>query len=370
VNPLHIVQVSAYYPPHLGGQENAVASLANQLAQTGHALDVLTSTHGGGKRGMTVQNDVCIHRSRGITFGHAPIMPWLPVVLFRTASRDSLVHVHIGQAFAPEIVWLVSKLRGFKYIAQLHIDFQPSGPAGVLLPLYKRFILRRVIQSATAVVTLNKKTQRIVRDEYDYSGPIGLLSNGIDDAYFEINRAQPHPKPPKILRLLFVGRLSPQKNIIALLKALRLVQIPVQLDVIGDGPERPAIERFIATHTMDNVTVHGRLPRDGIMPFYATNDALVMPSLYEAQPLVLLEAMAARIPIIGTDVVGVAEHIRNIGIITKPHAPGIAQGIEQYVTQYNDLPAMVERGYEKAKKMQWNRIVRTYEELYEDALGV
>src|SRR6185503_2480396 len=161
-----IIQVSSYYPPHLGGQENAVFGLTQQLSKANHDVLVLTSTNGGGAAGHKTENGMRVHRMRSWVFGHAPIMPWLPIALLGAAKSDSVVHLHIGQAFTPEVVWLMAKVCGFKYVAQLHIDFMASGPAGVLLPLYKKFVLKRVLQSAAAVVTLNHKTHRIVREVY------------------------------------------------------------------------------------------------------------------------------------------------------------------------------------------------------------
>lgn len=364
-----IIHVSSYYPPHLGGQENAVHGLATHLAADGKQVHVITSTIGGGPKGVSVEQAVQVHRMSGKAFGHAPIMPCFPRALFRAAKPDSIVHLHIGQAFTPEIVWLVSKLRRFKYVAQLHIDFEPSGPAGILLPLYKKFVLPRVLRAASAVVTLNQKTLRLVRDFYGYTGPIHVMDNGIDEAFFSLQRLPLAPHPPKILRLLFVGRLSKQKNILALLKALTLTKRRVHLDIIGEGDQREAIQKMIADCDLTNVTLHGRLPRDDVTHFYETCDALIMPSLYEAQPLVLLEALAARIPIIGTSVIGVEDHLRGAGIIVKPTAAGLAGGIERYFTQYALLAERSDRGYETANRLRWPHVLKKYESLYEQILA-
>ena len=230
-----IIQVSAYYPPHLGGQENVVYDLTKQLAHAGYHVQVVTSAVGSDAPGTKIEDGVLVRRMRGWVFGHAPIMPSFPAELFRAATANTIVHLHIGQAFTPEMVWLVSKLRHFKYIAELHIDFEPSGPAGVLLPLYKRLILKRVLHSAQSIVTLNKQTLQTVREAYGYTGPARVLHNGIDDAYYAIDRPPLKPNPPQTLRLLFVGRLSKQKNLLTLLKALTITNRKVQLDVLGDG---------------------------------------------------------------------------------------------------------------------------------------
>lgn len=365
----HIVQISSYYPPHLGGQENAVHDLAMQLAGNGHRVQVLASAQGGGPPGSSIENRVKVQRLRGFVFGHAPIMPEFLTTLARKSQPQSIVHLHIGQAFTPEMVWLASKLRGFKYIAQLHIDFEPSGPAGILLPLYKRFVLGPVLRSSSAVIVLNQKTLRTVRDVYGYKGKLIIMNNGIEEAYFAIKRPAPKVKPPRVLRLLFVGRLSKQKNIGALVEAIKATKRKVHLDIIGDGDEREAVKKAIKTSGQQNIVLHGRLARKEVMDFYQSCDALIMPSLYEAQPLVLLEAMAAGVPIIGTNVIGVEDHIKNIGIIVEPTAEGLVEGIEQYYSQYSELPERIERGRKKAEKLRWSHTLKKYEALYEEVLG-
>lgn len=362
---MRIIQVSSYYPPHLGGQENAVFGLAQQLTKAEHDVHVLTSSNGSNESGSKIENGMRIHRMRSLVFGHAPIMPWLPIALFRTAKPGSVVHLHIGQAFTPEIVWLVSKLRGFAYVAQLHIDFKASGPVGVLLPLYKRIVLKRVLQSAAAVVTLNNKTHQIVRETYQHTGKAVVLNNGLDDAFFKINRKPLPPQPPKVLQLLFVGRFSKQKNIDTLLRACALTSRQVHLDVVGDGDERTQILAAINSLKLKNVNLHGRLGREGVMKLYETCDVLVMPSLYEAQPLVLLEAMAARIPIIGTRVIGVEDHIKDAGILAEPTARGLSDAFEEYYTSYHLLAAMTKKGSAIAEKLRWSHTLKQYEALYE-----
>ncbi|MEK7152802.1 MAG: glycosyltransferase family 4 protein [Patescibacteria group bacterium] len=195
------------------------------------------------------------------------------------------------------------------------------------------------------------------------------MHNGIDEEFFTIDRPPLKPDPPQILRLLFVGRLSKQKNLTTLIRALTMTRRSVYLDLLGDGEERESIKKTIAAQGLTNVTMHGRQGRAEVMKFYRACDALVMPSLYEAQPLVLLEAMAARIPIIGTSVIGVEDHIKGAGIIVEPTAEGLAEGIEQYYARYSLLQEMIARGYAIADTFRWRNTLKEYERLYETAMG-
>lgn len=119
----------------------------------------------------------------------------------------------------------------------------------------------------------------------------------------------PAPRPPSgaPISLLFLGRLSPEKGLDVLLAALaRPSAPPVHLDVVGDGPERVALER--ATHAAGltaRVIFHGFQP--DVAPFLAAADALVMPSRREGLPMALIEAVAAARPVVATAVGGIPE---------------------------------------------------------------
>ena len=73
-----------------------------------------------------------VHYLKSIEFAHTPI---LFTLFFRllVLPRHSLIHLHVSHAFAPEIVYLISKLKGIPYIAHIHLDVDPSGPLGFLL---------------------------------------------------------------------------------------------------------------------------------------------------------------------------------------------------------------------------------------------
>ena len=124
-----IVHVTAYYPPHLGGQEVIAQGLARQLAIAGQNVEVVSSDQGA-QPGTSVEDGVRITRLRSGELGHTAIVWSLFFWILRRARRESIVHVHMGQAFTPEVVWLASKIKRFKYIIHLHIDPRTVGATG------------------------------------------------------------------------------------------------------------------------------------------------------------------------------------------------------------------------------------------------
>ena len=114
-----IVHVTTYYPPHLGGQENIVQKLSENLTIEGFKNTILTSDQGG-TAGITIENNMTVNRMRSINFAHAAIIWTLLVKLIRQTNSETIVDLHVGQAYTPETVWLASKVKGFKYIAHIY----------------------------------------------------------------------------------------------------------------------------------------------------------------------------------------------------------------------------------------------------------
>jgi glycosyltransferase involved in cell wall biosynthesis len=358
-----VVLVSAYYPPHLGGQEVAVRDLANQLRSAGVEVEVATSDLGGGAKGSNIEEGVRVTRLKGTEFAHAAfiwnLIPWL----IRHMNRKTIVHLHVAQIFTPEMTWLASKIVRFKYVLHLHFDFVPSGSMGKLLPLYKKFILSRIIRDAALIVVINDEHKREILEQYP-DRDVQIMTNGITDDYFSVQRDSSGQAP----RLLFVGRLSVHKNLINLLEALDSLDGKYGLDIVGEGERRQDLEDFIAARRLSNVTLHGRLDREAIKSFYSSCSAFILPSISEPQGIVLLEAMACRVPVIVSKVSGLAPSIERAGagILIDTTSEGIAAGITRFEEMSgSEREQMGDRGFVQARLFSWSTIVGTYLDMYE-----
>ena len=356
-----VIHVTAYYPPHLGGQEIVVHDLVTQLALAGEHVEVVTSS-AGTRTGVSFESGVPVTRLKSHEFAHTPIVWGLFTWLLRRTKSDTIVHLHVGQFFTPEVVWLAAKIKRFRYILHLHCDLVPSGPMGRLLPLYKKLIFDREINDAELIIVLNNKHRLAVRSNHGYDGKLLVMSNCIDEDFFKIARK---PAASKTLKLIFVGRLSPHKNLTTLLEALSTIKHEVTLDIIGDGECRRQLEILIADKNLENVRLYGRLSRDEVKRFYATCSALILPSLYEVQPIVLLEAMASRIPIIVSKGIGIEVDARE-AVLIEPTAQGIAYGIESFAAMTPDAQNLLtDTAFRRAEKHKWHAMINSYINLYD-----
>jgi glycosyltransferase involved in cell wall biosynthesis len=132
--------------------------------------------------------------------------------------------------------------------------------------------------------------------------------------------------------LLAVGRLSSEKAHIDLLKAFGHLtdanaEIKARLVIVGDGPERGRLEAAAASLGLsERISFVGQV--SDVQPYYALADALALPSHTEGSPYVLLEAMAAGLPIVATAVGGVPEMVEDnvSALLVAPNDPRAMAG--------------------------------------------
>ena len=167
------------------------------------------------------------------------------------------------------------------------------------------------------------------------------------------NSVRPHPETPgeKLAAVrsgfeiepatqvvVAVGRLSKEKGQLDLIDAFSRLQSlkerKVRLLLVGDGPERPRIESAIRSlHLEECVTLAGY--QSDVTPYYAIANVLVLPSHSEGSPNVLLEAMAAGLPVVATAVGGVPEIARNehSALLVPPRdARAMAMALDRLLT--------------------------------------
>ncbi|MFE5937444.1 glycosyltransferase family 4 protein [Streptomyces sp. NPDC056470] len=359
-----ILQVTPYYPPQLGGVERAAERLAAGLGQH-HDVRVITTTIGAGTAPRSFRADaVTVRRHRAVEFAHTPLAPGLIVSLLR-APPTSVVHLHAAHAVLPELVALVARVRRQPFVFHFHLDTDASGRLGRLLPLYKHHVFGRALRAAGAVIVLTEAQSSFVRETYGVRPDrVFIVPNGVDRAYFMETRKITHSP----LRLLFVGRLSAQKNIGRLLEAMSLVRQPVQLYIVGDGDQRKLLQAQAVRLGLTNVTFAGRRFGPDLVGSYAGADAFVLPSDKEGMALVALEAMAAALPIVATDVPGNTELLSGVGLLTAPEPAALAAAIDAVA----DDPALRRRlgrqSAAAATRYSWDAVVRRVEGVYAEIL--
>ncbi len=134
----------------------------------------------------------------------------------------------------------------------------------------------------------------------------------------------PRSHTGKGLNILFVGRFDHVKGLPILLDAFAILadrNKNLHLNLVGDGPERPALEAIIqAKNLPERVTFHGYRSQAELHDFYAEADVFVMTSFAEGIPVVLMEAMAFGVPVVAPRITGIPELVTDgvNGLLTTP----------------------------------------------------
>ncbi|MFN2454917.1 MAG: glycosyltransferase [Pyrinomonadaceae bacterium] len=174
--------------------------------------------------------------------------------------------------------------------------------------------------------------------------------------------------------LLAVGRLSQEKGHVELIYALDYLRridsgIDFKLIIVGDGPERPRVERMIASLGLaEQVIFAGHT--NNVRPYYALADLFVLPSHSEGSPNVLLEAMAAGIPIAATTVGGVPEIVEDgeSALLVTPRDPqALATAINRLLTDAELACKLTAKASERvATRYSRDAHIRSLLEIYRD----
>lgn len=249
-----------------------------------------------------------------------------PLLKYRSLKNVDVIKTtqHRGSWTALLLKWVLRKpmLARCGYVWSLFEKRAGASPArNKLIEFLEGFVLRR--SDAIAVpdefaVNYLSGLHRISKKKFT------VIPNFVDTDVFvpgEFSSRSPN-------QFLFIGRLeSDQKRPELAVKGAALVP-GANLDIIGDGPEFEKLT-FI-TGSMDNVQLLGRLPHSKLSELMSKARGLVIPSRYEGIPKVVIEAMAAGLPVIATRAQGLSEIVDHgvNGLLVEPNAESIADAMQ------------------------------------------
>jgi glycosyltransferase involved in cell wall biosynthesis len=371
--PVPVVHVTPHYPPFLGGLEKVVESLAAYRRGLGLPVQVLTALDGvirvAGPDEADPDEADYVRRLRSWNLAHTAVIPGLLPRLVRL-PRKTVIHLHISQAFLPEAVLAAHLLRGLPYLAHLHLDFGASGRGGFLLRAYKPLLLGPVLRAAASVVVFTAEQRAAVMARYRLNpARVAVLPNGVHQRFFCTAQRLLHEKP----RLLFVGRLSVQKNIPLLLHALDGVSERFETTLVGDGDQGRMLRETADRLRLQNVRFHGRADNAELRGLYQDADVLVLPSEREGMPLVLLEALAVGLPIVATDIPGNRDVVLpgRTGLLVPPSDPAqLRRALLEVTGDAQRYQRMSEAARARAARYSWTSVGAEFERLYAQAASL
>jgi glycosyltransferase involved in cell wall biosynthesis len=238
----------------------------------------------------------------------------------------------------------VSKKKNIPLHVQVHTDFLSAGFQKHSFLNRIRFVLsEKVIAHAARIRVVSAALRERIVHRFQPQAEISVLPIYIDiERYKNIERV-PHEK----VELLFVGRLESEKRpywALAALEHVRNEGVDAHLTFVGDG----SLKKGLMEQGREHVSFAGHTDP---LPYYAQADMLLVPSVYEGYGMVMVEASAAGISVVATDV-GVAEEV---GAYIAPHTiDGFAESVSSALSS-NYVPEPFSYLYEneEAYVQQW-----------------
>ncbi len=229
---------------------------------------------------------------------------------------------------------------------------------------------RRAIGGADAVITLTARTAALlVRDGLPVHR-VWVIPSGYEPRLFEDVAPDTEVLALPGSRVLYVGRLHPQKDVLTLVRAAALLETRhVRVIIIGDGPDRPMLESAVRELGLrDVVTLLGAVPHRRVPAVLAAGEVLALPSRYEELGSVLIEAMRAGLPVVASRTGGIPDLVADgeTGFLVPPGDPAsLARSLDRVLSDRQLAGRMRANARLRAASYSWDALARRVRAAYD-----
>jgi glycosyltransferase involved in cell wall biosynthesis len=306
MNPIPVLHIKD--SSGLFGSERAILTLARNIDRRRFAFHLLGMRHRDGRGAPFL--DMALRAGIQVTAVDVDRrLDWTALQTLRRLLRDRRIAILHAHDYKSDLYGFLGSLGlPVKRVLTSHGSTRDSRRKRLYLDLDERLVYPRYDR----IVAVSEHLGRSLRQRPSFGAKVRIIQNGLD---VDLLGAQASPADPFAARLAafkgegvflaaVVGRLFPDKGHLFFLEAfkrLREAHPGLKALIVGDGPEREALARWIAAHDLEDAVCMSGFVAD--MPaVYGAIDCLVMPSLTEGLPYTLLEAMHYGVPVIATAV--------------------------------------------------------------------
>lgn len=382
--PLKILIGCDTFAPDINGAARFAERLAAGLVQRGHDVHVVAPNNA--YRRSPAHTEVI--EGEPMTMHRLPALRWLPHdwVRFVWPWRSKHWARKVLDEVRPDIVHIQSHIiigrgltriahqRGIPVIATNHVMAENILDHTTFPKFIDDIVLRfawadakRTFGMTRAVTTPTRRAADFLERTIDMPGVVPI-SCGIDRRNYD-----PVIAPRERNRLLFVGRLTGEKQVDVVLRAVAALDpaLDVHFDIAGGGDQRKALEALTAQLGIEErVTFHGRVTDAQLRELYSRSSVFAIASIAELQSIVTMEAMASALPVVGADAVALPHLVHdgeNGYLFEAGNVEDLADKLTRVLTA---SPAEYERmqraSLDGVAAHDINRTLDTFEALYRD----
>ncbi len=369
---MRIVHVTPFYHPVVGGVEEVVSRIAEYMASRGNEVYVVTYNRlrRGGIGSLPrkeVISGVEVRRIRpDFIWSYGTYSSELPEVI--EGLRPDIVHVHVWRH--PH-VFQIAKLKermGFKAILHTHAPFHKMSQLGVPTWLYHKTVdcfMKGVLRKYDKIIALTPHERKILVKKLGVEEEkVVIIPNGIDDSFSNSSECRINIDPI----VLYVGRISRQKNIDLLVKAMEWVRNEALAKLVLAGPDEGLITKLKSYAQRHNISFDylGMVSEEEKRRLYCECSIFAHPAIYEPFGITLLEAQSFGKPCIITGDGGqmyVAPPGRT-SLHAKPNPKSFGEAMSLLLSDKTLYERLSANAREWAKQHLWSRILPIYDKIY------
>jgi|SRR3989344_7086461 len=354
------VIIDTWFPFVGGGQINAW-EISKRLAKRGVKIDIITRNNG--KDSLKRVKNLHVYKLGSKTNPNNTLSKLIFVFrafVFTYRRNYDLIHAH---AFLPGITARFQMVfKATPVVFTVHGTSIDTKLNNIFSRWIEKFILTGILYNAQITVSQDFSKLQNVNKRVIY------IPNGVDLKKFDKLKAKKFANPT----LIFVGRLHPQKNLKTLISAIVIVKekIPnVRLLIVGDGEQKKELQRLARNLKLKaNIRFLGTKTRSDLVELYESCHAFILPSIYEGQPVTLLEAWAAKLPVVVTqrgDCQFLVKNGFNGYLINDPKNPQVIANMIIRAFKNKNLDELGENGYNLVKdNFSWEKSAQQTMEVY------
>ncbi len=206
-----------------------------------------------------------------------------------------------------------------------------------------RLFLKVCLSLSERIIVVSQSIEGYIKDQYpEYRQKVKMIANGVSRDFFLINRDKQFEKRNTTFGLIFIGSLSANKDVATIVKAVSKIDASknIRLSVFGEGPEKKRLIHLCQQLDISNKVKFFDFIAPDLIPFQLQHhDVFILSSHSEGRPNVVIEAMAAGLPVIATDIGGVNELVLNgqTGLLYKP---GDSEQLADHILKLNKNPML------------------------------
>jgi glycosyltransferase involved in cell wall biosynthesis len=280
----------------------------------------------------------------------------------RRSFEPQIVHAHWWFPNGVVGTW-VGGLAHIPLVTTLHgTDVRLAKTVGVAKPMFGHVLKHSAAVTAVSRF-LKEETEALIPGVHPTVAPMPVAT----DLFYPGNSRDGQ-------RFLFVGRLNTQKGLEHLLHAMSTMKTPLSLDIVGDGPNRAALEQLAQQLGVGSrIRWHGQVAQSDLPVFYQRAAALVVPSADEGLGLVAVEALLCETPVVAFDSGGIRDVIQHerTGVLVKPgDRAALATALDDLLARDGRGAALGRAGRLYAlSAFAPESVARRYAEIYRQVLG-